>query len=256
MSPDLDPGKLLALHDVTKQVAQACLRRLKSQLDTMAMLFRPRRFLGDHMDGTGKDGATGADRNFAELQQLYARVAVRPFDLRPELRSPLESVASQFQLDAWEYVQAIETDRGWQSIRVTTPLMWVLSYRSSLSLSTLRAVVSGGGHRDPEAVRGFVMRACLMHELFAKIPALKDVFEGLRYQVAVRHSPDLGDLPLITLTAPFRTFRPSDQLVARAAGMAGGNSFAEVLDVESVRDLADPLRDEARSILRTAQIVV
>jgi hypothetical protein len=254
MSPDLDPAKLLSLHGVTKQVAQACLRHLKSQLDAMAPLFRPRRFLSDHMDGTGTEGVTGADRNFADLQQLYARVAIRPFDLRPELRSPLESVASQLHLDDWEYIQAVETDRGWQSIRVTTPLTWVLSYKSSLPLSTLRGVVCGGGHKDPEALRGFVLRACLMHELLAKLPGMKDLLEGLRYMVAIRQSPELGELPFVTVSAPFRTFRPSDKLVALAAGLAGGTSFAEVLDVESVGNVPDPLRDEARTILDKHQL--
>jgi hypothetical protein len=256
MSPDLDPAKLLRLHGVTKQIAQASLRRLRGHLDATAPLFRSRRFLGDYMEGTGKETATGADRNFADLQQLFARVSVRPFDLRPELRSPLEPVAAQFQIEEWEYIQGIETDRGWQSIRVTTPLTWVVTYQSALSLATLRGVMADGGQRNPEAVRGFVLRACLMHELLAKLPALKDLLEGLRYQVAVRHSPQLGDLPLVTVSAPFRTFRPSDQLVGMAAGLAGGTSFAEVLDVESVRDMCDPLRHEALGILTSQQIPI
>jgi hypothetical protein len=256
MSPDLDPAQLLRLHGATKQVAQACLRRLRAHLDTMAPLFRSRRFLGDHMEGTGKEAAISADHNFADLQQLYGRAAVRPFDLRPEIRSPLESVASQFQIDEWEYIQAIETDRGWQSIRISTPLTWVVSYKSSLSLPSLLGVMAGGGQRDPEAVRAFVLRACLMNELFAKMPALKDLLQGLRFPVTVRHLPQFGELPLVTVSAPFRTFRPDDKLVAMAAGLAGGTSFAEVLDIESVRNLSDPLREEALAILANQQVVM
>ena len=125
MSIDLEPAKLLSLHGLTKDVSQFCQRHLKTQIDAMAPLFRPRRFLGDHIDSTGKEAVAGADRNLAELQELFARVAVKPFDLRPELRKPLESVSTQFQLDEWEYTHATETDRGWNSIRVTTPLTWV-----------------------------------------------------------------------------------------------------------------------------------
>jgi hypothetical protein len=215
----------------------------------MAPLFRPRRFLGDHIDSTGKEAVSGADRNLAELQELFARVAVKPFDLRPELRKPLESVSTQFQLDEWEYTHATETERGWSSIRVTTPLTWVLSYATSYSLGSLRGVVSGVGQRDPEAVRAFVLRACLMYQLFEKIPALTSLLEGLRYKTEIRRSPQLGDLPLLTISAPFKTFRPSDELVATAAGLAGGASFTEILDVDSVRNLGDPLRDEAVAIL-------
>src|SRR5580692_992086 len=186
MSIDLEPAKLLSLHGLTKDVSQFCQRHLKTQIDAMAPLFRPRRFLGDHIDSTGKEAVSGSDRNLAELQELFARVAVKPFDLRPELRKPLESVSTQFQLDEWEYTHATESDRGWKPIRVTTPLTWVLSYGSSYSLATLRGVVSGDGQRDPEAIRAFILRACLMNQLLVKIPVLTELLAGLRYQVEIR----------------------------------------------------------------------
>src|SRR5580704_815593 len=102
MSNELEPTKLLSLHGLTKEVAHASLRHLKTQVEAMAPLFRPRRFLGDHIEGASKESVPGADRNFGDLQELYSRVAVKPFDLRPELRSPLESVATQLQFDEWE----------------------------------------------------------------------------------------------------------------------------------------------------------
>jgi hypothetical protein len=256
MSLDLEPAKLLSLHGLTKDVAQVCLRHLKTQVEAMAPLFRPRRVLGDYIDSTGKEPVPGADRNLADLQELYARVAIKPFDLRPELRTPLESVSTQFQFNEWEYTHAAQTDGSWHSIRVTTPLTWVISYATSYSLSTLRGVVAGSGQRDAEAVRAFVLRACLMHELFSKIPALTNLLEGLRYKVEIRRSPQLADLPLVTISAPFRTFRPADQLVAMAAGLAGGASFAEVLDVESVRNLADPLRDETVELVTRYKVEI
>lgn len=170
------------------------------------------------------------------------------------LNAPLESVTTQFQFEEWEYTHGTETDRGWQSIRVTAPLTWVISYSTSYSFATLRGVVTGGGQRDAEAIRAFVLRACLMHELFAKIPSIARLLEALRYKVAVRRSPHLGDLPLVTISSPFRTLRPADRMVAMASGLAGGASFAEVLDVESVRNLGDPLRHEAVDILNRHQI--
>jgi hypothetical protein len=250
---DLEPSKLLSLHGLTKEVSQACLRHLKAQTDAMAPLFRPRRYLGNHIEATGKEAVPAADRNLADLKELYARVAVKPFDLRPELQVPIESVSTQLQFDEWEYAHAIETDRGWQSIRVTAPLTWVVSYTTSYSLSTLRSVVAGNGQRDVDAVRAFVLRACLINELFTKIPALADLLAALRYRVEVRKSAQLRDLPLVTISAPFRTFRPADKLVMMASGLAGGASFAEVLEVESVQTLSDPLRDEALEIVKQNQ---
>lgn len=201
------------------------------------------------MEGAAREPVAGAERNLSELQALYRSVS-KSFDLRPELRTPLESVPTQFQLHEWEYTHPLRSDNGWRSIRVTTPLTWVVSYASPYSLGTLREAVAGEVARDTEAVRAFVLRGCLMHEMFRKFPASPGLLSGLRFHVEVRTSPHLGELPLVTISAPFRTFRPSDGLVALASGMTGGASFAEVLDVTSVRGLADPLRDQTIALLR------
>jgi hypothetical protein len=246
----LNVEQLLQLHSLTKDVAKLCQKRLRGYLDSLALLFRPRRTLGDAIEGSEPESAGGSERNVAELRELYRRVALRPFDLRPELSLPLESISTQIQLYEWEYLHNTKTDRGWQHIKVTAPLTWVISYSSSYSLSMLRQVLAGKEERDPEAVRSFVLRACLMHIHFTKFPGIAELFAGLRYRVEVRRSPELGDLPLVTLSAPFGTIRPPDELVTVAAGLAGGASFAEVLDMGSLRNLSDPFRQEIAAILR------
>ncbi len=245
MPLDLDASNLLSLHGVTRDVAQVCLKQLKAHVETIAPLLRPRRFLGDHMEGAGKEGISSADKNLAELQELYRKVAIKPFDLRPELKAPLPSVATQFQFHEWEYGHAAKTPKGWEQIRVTAPLTWVLTFSSPYSLNTLADVVSGNAARDTDAVRDFVLHACLMHELFRKFPSLSDLLAGLRFKVEVRRSPHLGDLPLVTISAPFQTARPGDDLVVMAAGLAGGAKFTEVLDLDSVPQALrpDPRRD-------------
>ena len=92
--------------------------------------------------------------------------------------------------------------------------------------------------------------------MFEKIPTIKTLLDGLRYKTEVRHSPQLGDLPLVTISAPFKTFRPSDELVATAAGLAGGAFFTEVLDIDSVRNISDPLREEAVVILNRHRVEI
>jgi hypothetical protein len=247
---------LIQLRVPTRELSEKQAARLRASLDALAPLFRPRRFLGDLMEGAGKEAAAGAGKNAAELQDLYRRVAVKPFDLRPELPTPFESVSTSFHLHEWEYLHPTQTDRGWHSIRVTTPLTWAVAYASPYALTTLRDVLAGNAQPDTEAVRAFVFRACVMHELFRKTPSLTDLLTALRYRVEVRTSPQFGDLPFVTISAPFRTFRPPDNLVALAAGMAGGQMFAEILDVESVRGLADPVRDDALRILAQHKLEV
>jgi len=242
--------QLLHLHALTKEVAKVCQKQLRGYLDTMALLFRPRRILGDAIEGGERESVGGSDRVLAELRELYRKLALRPFDLRPELAVPLESVSTQMQLYEWEYLHQTKTDHGWRSIKVTSPLTWVLAYSSTYSLAMLRQVLAGQEKRDSEAVRAFVLRACILHLHFQRLPAIAELLAGLRYRVEVRRSPELGDLPLVTVSAPFSTIRPPDNLVTMASGLAGGAAFAEVLDLDSVRSLRDPLREEVTGILR------
>jgi hypothetical protein len=247
----LNVDQLLQLHAVTKDVAKLCHKQLRGYLDTIALLFRPRRFLGDAMEGAERESIGGSEKNIAELRDLYRRVALRPFDLRPELSLPLESVSTQMQLYEWEYLHDTKTDRGWRTIKVTSPLTWVVTYSSPYSMSMIRQVLAGQEERNPDAVRAFVLRACLMHIHLIKFPAIVELLAALRYKVEVRRSPEMGDLPLVTVSAPFATIRPPDHLVTVASGLAGGASFAEVLDLETVRNLQDPLHAEVLSILRS-----
>jgi hypothetical protein len=246
----LNVEQLLHLHTLTKEVAKLCQKQLRAYLDTMALLFRPRRMLGDAMEGAERESVGGSERNVAELRELYRKVAPRPFDLRPELTFPLESVSTQMQLYEWEYLHQTNTDRGWRNIKVTSPLTWVLAYSSNYSLPMLRQVLAGREERDSEAVRAFVLRACLMHLHFTRFPALSDLLAGLRYRVDVRTSPETGDLPLVTVSAPFATVRPPDSLVTVASGLAGGASFAEVIDLATVQQLQDPLREQIAAIFK------
>jgi hypothetical protein len=241
--------QLLHLHTLTKEVSKFCQRQLRGHLDTLALLFRPRRILGDAIEGSERESVGGSDRTLAELRDLYRRVAVRPFDLRPELPVPIESISTQLQLHEWEYLHDTKTDHGWRTIKVTCPLTWVITYSSPYSLSILRQVLAGQEARDPDSVRAFVLRTCILHLQFAKLPAIADLLAGLRYRVEVRRSPELGDLPLVTVSAPLSTIRPPDNLVTMASGLAGGAAFAEILDLNSVKTLRDPFRDEITAIL-------
>jgi hypothetical protein len=247
----LNVEQLLHLHTLTKEVSKLCQKQLRTYLDTLALLFRPRRILGDAMEGSEREAVAGSDKVVAELRDLYRRVAGRPFDLRPELTFPLESVSTKMDLYEWEYLHDTKTDRGWRAIKVTSPLTWVVAYSSTYSLSMLRQALAGNQDRNPEAVRAFVLRACLLHLHFNRFPAIPELLGALRYRVEVRRSPELGDLPLVTVSAPFATVRPPDNIVTIAAGLAGGTSFSEILDIATVQNLRDPLREQVAAVFRT-----
>jgi len=241
--------QLPRLHDLTSEVAKICRGQLRSYLDALAPLFRPRRLLGNHMDGAGKETVSGVDQNLNDLRETYFKACGRPFDLRKELPTPLESVPTQIQLYEWEYLYDIHNDRERKTITVISPLTWVLSYPSTYSLSMMRQVVAGKQSRDAEGVRSFVLRACLMQLLFAKFPELSSLFDGLRYKVEVRKSPQLGELPLVTVSAPLATFRPADDLLMTATSLSGRTGFEEVIDDDHAANFPDPLQAQILKVL-------
>ncbi len=246
----LDNEQLLHLHNLTRDVSKLCRNQLRDYLDALAPLFRPRRVLGDHVEGASRESVLGADQNLAELKELYFRVCNRPFDVRPEFNLPLESVQTQIQLYEWEYLHEVRTDRERRTISVVAPMTWVLAYPTTYTLSMIRQTLTGKQERDQDSVRSFVLRACMIHLLFVKNPTLSTLFEGLRYKVEIRKSAQLGELPLVTVSAPLETMRPSDDLLMMATGLSGRTAFQEVLDRAAGWRIPDPLQHQVASILR------
>jgi hypothetical protein len=259
MTQPADVGRALTheqlprLHHITNEVAKICRGQLRTYLDALAPLFRPRRVLGNHMDGAGKETVAAADQNINELREIYFKACGRPFDLRKELPTPLESVPAQIQFYEWEYLYDIRSERERKTITVVSPLTWVLAYSSTYTLSMMRQVVAGKQERDAEGVRSFVLRACLMQLLFAKLIELRPLFEGLRYRVEIRKSPQLGELPLVTISAPVTTVRPTDDLLMTATGLSGRTGFEEVLDEDQATHIPDPLQAQLLKVLDEAK---
>jgi len=241
--------ELVHLHNLTEEIANLCRSRLRSCLDALAPLFRPRRVLGDLIEGATRESVPEAEKNFTELKETYRHVSGRPFDLRRELSAPLESIPTQIQLYEWEYVHQARTQNDRRQITVVSPLTWVLAYPSVYSLSMMRQVMAGKQERDHESVRAFVVRACVMQLLFSKQAGLVEIFEGLRYRVQVRKRPELGELPLVTVSAPVSTMRPADELILAATGLSGRAGFQEILDTASVAAISDPFDQQLKRIL-------
>jgi hypothetical protein len=252
VSQTLTHEELPRLHDVTEEISRLCRAQLRAYLDALAPLFRPRRVIGNHMEGPGKESLIGADQNFTELREIYFKACGRPFELRKELPTPLESVPTQIQIYEWEYLYEISSDKQDRAINVISPLTWVIAYPSTYTYSMVRQVVPAKHERDAEGVRSFVLRASLMHLLFLKLPELKTLIEGLRYKVEIRHLPELGELPLVTISAPVTTIRPTDDLLARAAGFAGRAGFVEVINPQQASHILDPLQAEISRILNAS----
>jgi hypothetical protein len=112
-----------------------------------------------------------------------------------------------------------------------------------------RQVIAGHQEQDVQSLRSFLLRSCLMRLMFSRHPELISLFEGLRYRVEVRECRELGDLPLVTISAPIVTILPSDDVLALASAVAGRPEFVEVIDKRQAAEIRDPIQDQISQII-------
>lgn len=246
-------NRLLFLRKVTRAISDHLASGLKEQLGTVSPLLRPRRLLGDYIESGTPEQVVDADKNFAALNELYAVAAGKPFDLPRPLRSPLKPVGLALELYPWEYRYEIPTGGAAKTVTITSPVRFVISYASGLSLSRLRQGVAGKEELKQDDVREFVTRACLMALMLRKHPGIVRLFNALRWEVGTETSADLGQLPLTTLTAPLGSIRPPDSLILDSTEMSGTSLFEEVVNVDALSQVRDPLVQKVEGILAATE---
>jgi len=241
--------QLVALRAKTEAISQFLSKRLKAHLETLRLLLAPGRLLGKYVEV--KNDVVGADRAFAQLQELYRGVCGKPFALSAELdEGPLKLLENRLELYPWEYIHQAKSERETKAVTITSPVRWVLTYSADYTLSHVLQAVTGKAQRQAEALRQFVVNALVMHLVLAKYPGIVQLLTDLRYQVGVDKSPGLGELPLVTLGACFPSFRPADQLILMATQFSGVSAFIELIDVDMLDTLDDPLKQHLEKICR------
>jgi hypothetical protein len=253
MTEEISIGRLLFLRKVTRAVSEYLLSQLREQLTTLSPLLRPRRVLGDYIDSGNPEPVLDADRSFAALNELYAKAAGKPFDLPRPLRPPLKPIGLALEVHPWEYLHELNTGGVVKVVTITSPVRYVVSYTSGLSLSRLRLGIAGKEEKKPEDVREFVIRSCILHLMLTRFPGITNLLRALRWEVDASTSPELGDLPLVTLTAPLKTVLPPDNLILDSTEMSGTSVFEEVVDVDEISRIEDPLVQKVQSIMAAAQ---
>ena len=232
---------LTELRERTEALSQFLEKQLKGYLEALRPLFAPKRLLGRHVGS--REEVSGEDRTLAQLQEKYKEVCRTPFALPIEwYDGSLTALDNRLELCPWEYTYEAKGDENTKMLTITSPLRWVLTYASGYSLAQMRQVVNGKIDRRQEAVRQFVVNALVMHFLLNAYPALLQVLQDLRYQVSVEPAPGLGTLPLVTIAATLPTFCPPDSLLLKATRFSGVPAFIELIDLDSIQTLQDPLR--------------
>jgi len=243
--PSLTLQELPELRRKTDAVSTFLRERLVIYLEALKPLLLPERILGKLAGG--KLEVAGADRAAAELAQAYRPFAAKPYDLPATFDANwLTLVGHTCDLHAWQYVVRVQD----HPITLSSPVKWVLSYRGNYTPAQAAAAVAGRESLRVEFLREFVVNALVLHQVLARQPALGELLRDLRYTLAFEELAALPNLPLATLRAELRSFRPPDELVLMATAFSGVPAFIELIDPAAVRDWPDPLRQRLEEILR------
>lgn len=241
--------RLPELRSKTEAVSTLLRDQLVAHLETLRPILSPERLFG-RASGAKPDAAL-ADRALAQLQQSYRAFVARPFDLPAELDQYwLTLVGSRVALYPWEYTYHVGDGRDARAITMTAPVRWVLNFSSGYTLSQFRHAVASATERQPEQLRQFVVNALVMQLVFAHTPGLAALLGDLRYEVQTQTSPDLPKLPLTTVTSGIGSFRPADDLIRAATNFSGVPAFIELIDIDALSGLKDPLKTRIEEHLR------
>ena len=234
----------------TEAISKYLQEQLTTHLETLRPILSPERLFGKSA-GSSKADTPHADRALAQLQQGYRSFVARPFDLPAEFDPYwLSLVGNRIALYPWEYSHEARNERETRSVTMTSPVRWVVSFTSGYTLSQFRHAILGEDERRPEHVRQFVVNALVMQAMLVSTPGLVSLFADLRYHVDTQSPPDLPKLPLTTVTAGLPSFRPADDVILAATNFSGISAFIELIDIDRLPHLQDPLRARIEERLR------
>ena len=64
--------------------------------------------------------------------------------------------------------------------------------------------------------------------------------------------PEFGQLPLVVAASEITSRRPADQLIVDSTEISGVNSFEEVIDLEALASMQDPLKSQVGEVVAAA----
>lgn len=237
------------LREKTENVSKFLRERLRRHLDMLRPLLAPARIFGRYVGGA-KEEVTGAEDAWAQLSQKFAAVCAKPFGLPAQIEvSALESLDARLDLHPWEYGHDVGAEGDTRAITVTAPMRWILGYRSAYTPAQLRQALRPGGERKTDQIRQFLVSSLALATLLGRHEGLVRLLGDLRHAITFGPAPGLGELPLVIVDSPVRTFRPADPLVLSAVRLSGVPAFVELVDTASVEAMTDGLRGEVKKIL-------
>jgi hypothetical protein len=242
--------RVQTLRRLTRAVADVLGERVTAYLSTLTPLFRPRRVLGEHIRGAEKEPMKGADRAFREMQALFDSVArAQPFTLAREIKSPLEISSVALTIDPVEYRHEVRMGAETRVVTVRCPLAWTVSY----SGYGPRVLIDLLAHRTGanEDLYEWLVHQLVLHAVVGNQPGLTEILGRLHFPMSVTNEPATGTLPITRIASPISTIRPPDDVIMKSVELSGMDAFEEVINVDDIGRMDDPLKDRLIEIART-----
>jgi hypothetical protein len=248
MTDSFDIPRLIELRKLTRSVSEWIETQLKAYLSTLAPLFSPMPILGEHIRGGAKSSIKGTEKSFHELKNHFLSIAKqKPFSLETELSTPLDIFAATPALTPVTYPYRAEQDGKSAELTVTSPLKWVLCYPEMTPKRILK-LLQGNRNQVRDELSHTLLQCLTLHLVLEKRPGLKTILNDLRFKLQTTHIEGLGELPLILVSCPISTRLPTDDVIIQNTEISGIPSFEEIVNIDDLRTMSDPLRETMLSI--------
>jgi hypothetical protein len=240
---------LLTLRKLTRAITDVVRVQMTDYLKALTPLLRPQVALGEYVQGGQKEATRKADKALKDLQALYETVApAKPFYLQRELNPPLDLPRVGLEITPLDYIHVAEVGATSRRIKVRCPLTWVLTY-TDFPPTRLQEILDNKA-RDAAELQRFVLSYLVLHLVTTGDASLMQIFSALHFPITTSKSPQFGELPITRIGIPVATTRPSDAVVIESAELTGMDAFEEVVNVEDVKRLGDPLKEKLLEIAR------
>lgn len=244
-------GKTVSLQELpdlrrkTETVSRFLKEQITTHLETLRPMFAPERIFGKYAGA--KTESPGSDRAWTDLQQSYRAFTSKPFDLPETLDQQwLALVGNTLELHPWEYLHDIQG----KPITMTSPVCWVVNYRTNYSLTQVKNVLAGKEAVRLDYLRQFAVNTLVLQVAFNRSPGLAKLFHDLRYELKVETHPELKKLSMLTITSCLTSFRPADDLITAATAFSGVPAFIELLDTDAISQRADSFQSKVEELLK------
>jgi len=241
---------LISLRRATRAIADLVHGQLKDYLSALSPLFRPAGVLGEYIQGGAKETSVATAKAFQELQSVYgAAAAAKPFGLSRELKPPLEIVRSPLELSPMEYAYVIKTPRETQTVMITSPLKWLLSY-ADFAPGRLKQLLANPHRTDTDASR-FALHYSVLHVVTSRQTGATQMLDALHYDLNSTRMSEFGELPITCIASSVPTVRPPDEVIMESTALTGRDVFEEVIDVAGIENMRDPFKDRLLELMKS-----